>query len=76
MKLKGISSEDTKIADTPNYLNISKLALDFSDGIIHGSPSINKDVDEYIKKSKLPVLDYKNEDEYIDAYSDFYDKIL
>lgn len=76
LKLKGISSEDTKIADTPNYLNISKLALDFSDGIIHGSPSINKDVDEYIKKSKLPVLDYKNEDEYIDAYSDFYDKIL
>ncbi len=76
LKLKGISSEDTKIVNEPNYTNISKLAIDFSDGIIHGSPSINKDVDEYIKKSKLPVLDYKNGDEYIDAYSDFYDKIL
>lgn len=76
IKLKGIGSEDTKVADNPNFVNISKLAINHSDGIIQGSPEINKDVKEYINNCKLPVLDYKNQDEYIDAYSDFYDKIL
>jgi len=76
LKLKGISSEETKTVESPNFVNLSKLAIDFSDGVIHGSPSINKDIEAYIKNSNLPVLEYKNEEEYIDAYYDFYDKVL
>jgi starch synthase len=60
----------------PTFVNISKLAIDLSDGVIKGSPKINAEIEKHIKKSGKPVLEYKNEDEYIDAYSDFYDAVL
>jgi starch synthase len=76
IKLRGINIDDTKNVETPDYVSINKLAIDFSDGIIIGSQKINKNLEEYINSKGLPVLTYKNEVEYIDAYSDFYDKIL
>ncbi len=76
LKLRGISSEDTKLIEEPDFINISKLAVDFCDGVIIGSPQINKNVEEYIKNKDLPVLSYKNEEEYIEAYAGFYEKIL
>lgn len=76
LKLKGVGSEETKTVEVANFLNLSKLAVDYSDGIIFGSENINKDLQKHIKSSNLPVLDYKNEEEYIDAYYDFYDKVL
>jgi len=56
--------------------NLTRLALDMSDAAIIGSQEINKSVQKYIKTIKKPVLEYKAEDEYIEAYSDFYDEIL
>ena len=47
-----------------------------SDAAIIGSTEINKSVQKYIKTIKMPVLDYKAEEEYIDAYSEFYDELL
>jgi starch synthase len=75
LKLRGITSDDTKLVEEANYLNLSKLAVEFSDGVIFGSKEINKDLEEYINNSKLPVLEYKNGDEYLNAYSDFYDTV-
>ncbi|OQY02833.1 MAG: glycogen synthase [Bacteroidetes bacterium 4572_117] len=76
MKIEGIAAEDTREVSDANYLNMNKLAINFSDGIIFGSEKINKDVEEYINNSKKAVLNYKSEDEYINAYSDFYDSFL
>ena len=49
-----------------------------ADGIIKGSAKINSDVEKYIKKSGKPFLDFVSgeNNEYIDAYSDFYDAVL
>jgi len=76
LKLRGISSDDTKLVEDANYLNISKLAIEYSDGVIQGSPSLNKELEDYINNCKIPVLPYKNEEEYLDAYSEFYDTIF
>ncbi len=76
LKIEGVAAEDTRIISDANYLNLNKLAVNFSDGIILGSENINKDVEEYINNSKKPVLTYKSEEEYINAYSDFYDEFL
>ena len=75
LKLRGISDDDTKLVEEANFVNISKLAIEYSDGIIHGSNTINKDVESYINNRKLPVLGYQNDGEYLSAYSDFYDTI-
>lgn len=76
VKLKGIEIEDTEIIEQPNYLNMSKLAIDYSDAIVYGSESINQNVDEYVKSSNLTTLDFQNDEEYIDAYSKFYDTLI
>lgn len=76
LKIEGIAAEDTRVISDANYVNLSKLAINFSDGVVFGSEKINKDVQDYINNSKKPVLSYKSEDEYIDAYSDFYNGFL
>jgi starch synthase len=76
LMMDGILDEDVRILDDPSFENLTRLALNMSDAAIIGSPEINKSVQKYIKSLKKPVLEYKNEDEYINAYSDFYDEIL
>jgi starch synthase len=60
----------------PDFINVSKLAIKYSDGIIIGSEDINDELTKYLKAINKPVLKYKDETEYIDAYNDFYDEIL
>lgn len=73
--LEGITDEDVDILKDPNFLNVSKLGINYSDAIIQGSESINPELASYIKSSDKPLLDYQPKDDYIDAYNDFYDKV-
>lgn len=72
----GIEKKYLDFPARPDFYNISKLAIDHSDGIIIGSRELNKEVKKYIKSQKKLLLDYKGEEEYIDAYNEFYDKII
>ena len=40
------------------------------------SPAINKDVLEYIKFSEKPFMEYPGDENYIDAYQDFYEQFI
>lgn len=71
-----ISEEDVADIKEPNYLNITKLALKYADGIIIGSEKIDPAVTAEIENSKLPVLGYQGEEEYVEEYNKFYDRIL
>jgi starch synthase len=73
----GIEKSDVEaVAKTPNYLNLNRLAIDYSDAVIKGSDKINSDVEKYIKKSGKMSLEFKNKEEYVAAYSEFYDAVL
>ena len=74
--MDGIQDDDIEALAEPSFENLTRLALDMSDAAIIGSTEINKSVQKYIKTIKMPVLDYKAEEEYIDAYSEFYDELL
>ena len=74
--LEGISEEDVAILEKPNFVNLSKMAIDISDAVIFGSPEINLTLSKYISSLNKPVLNYTPPEEYIDAYSVFYDEIL
>ena len=76
IKFDGFSKKDLKIIEEPNYVNIVKLAIDNSDGIIQATSEINPELKEYAEKSKKPFLEYQDEETYIEAYSNFYDEIL
>jgi starch synthase len=78
VRIEGIATSDVKlIKEKPDFESLSKLAIDFSDGVIQGSPTINPVVKEYARqKENVHFLDYQEEDHYIDAFNDFYDQIL
>ncbi len=76
VRVEGVGDEDVKGLDKTDYFQLTKLAIDKSDGIILGSKNINNNVETYLKSIDKPVLGHQSEENYIDAYSDFYDKIL
>jgi starch synthase len=73
---ENITKNDVSILKDPNYVNLSKLAIEMSDATIIGSETINPEILSFIKNSAKPYLEFKTEEEYIDAYSKFYDEIL
>jgi len=76
IKMEGITTKDLKHYKNANYVSMIKAAVDFSDGIIFGSPEINPELKKYVIESGKPHLEFQPMDKYIDAYSDFYDEIL
>jgi starch synthase len=78
LKIEGVTQNDVKqLKEMPDYTNLSKLAIDFSDGVIMGSPDIRTDLIEYARgKEGLHYLPYQNEENYVDEFNKFYDQIL
>ncbi len=77
MKMDGIGAKDLKpIMGKPvDFTMLTKLAIAHSDGVIQSSENINPEIIEYVKELGIPFLPYKGEDEYIDAYAEFYKQL-
>jgi starch synthase len=71
-----ILPDDVKLLESPTYANLNRIAIQYSDGIIKGSNKLNTEVDETISSCGKPTLEYQTEEEYLDSYNNFYDKIL
>jgi len=71
----GVSEKDIELLDDPTYVNLSKLAINMSDGIIKASSEIDPEVEKYAKESGKAFLDFQGEETYINAYNEFYDSL-
>lgn len=76
LKMPGIIAKEIKWLKNPVYANIQKSALDFADGIVIASPNVNPEVEQYARSLNKPILEYQGEENYVDAYNEFYDKIM
>lgn len=76
MKTKEVYQKALDKYAEPTFVNISKAAIDFSDGIIFGDQTINADVERYARDSKKPLLTFQPMENYINAYNNFYDEVL
>ena len=76
MLLDGVSDSDVKKLKDPSFVNISKTAMDYSDAVIKGSEKIHPDLEKYFKTLSKPTLGFKTVEEYVEAYSNFYDEVL
>ncbi len=76
LKLEGIENSDLDKFTPFNFENLSKLAIDFSDGIIKGNANANDAIISYAQESGKPYLDFQDEESYIDAFNQFYDDLL
>jgi starch synthase len=70
----GIDINEISVIKEPNFVNFGKLAIDYSDATTKGSESINKELEDYMKVSGKPFLDYqsKEREAYVNSYFDFY----
>lgn len=76
IKMEGIVEDDLPHYEKPNFVSVNKAAIDNSDAVIMGSENINPEVEDYLKKSGKPYLEYHPAETYIDAYDKFYDEVL
>jgi starch synthase len=74
--LNGISREDLAVIGEPEYENVTRLALQYADASIQGSPELPSEIVNVIRESGKLSLDYQVPEKYIDAYSVFYENVL
>ena len=76
LESEGITGKDIDILKNPDYINLTRVAIDLSDGVIVGSPNVRTEIIKYLKQSDKLFLPHQGTDDYIHSYSEFYDKIL
>jgi starch synthase len=76
--LGGVTARDLgSIHGEANFVALSKLAIDYSDGVIQSSKTIHPQIAEYAKAKKNKFfLKYQPQNIYVDAFNEFYDQIL
>lgn len=75
--LEGIKSDDLSSIKGKeiNFEALSKLAVDFSDGVIQSSKTVNKELLKYVADQKKKFLPYADKEDYADDYINFYDSL-
>ncbi len=75
--LKGIDENDIKILNSAqNCLDIEKIAIAYSDGLIMNSENAKQELADYARELNKPVLEYQADDQmFKDACSKFYDEV-
>ena len=78
--MPGIKKTDLAAFSAPNGMNLAKLAIQYSDGIILGTPELNPELAAAVAERKLPVQPYcpisAEDTAYIKQYNLFYDKVF
>ena len=76
ISIEGIEDGDLSQLDDLSYNSMVKLGVDFADAVIQGSETMSPEIAEYIRKKNGLFLPWKDQEEYIDAYDEFYNKIF
>jgi len=71
----GVIKKDVAVLENPDYVALSKLAINFSDGFVIVGNNIHPEIEEYLKMSNKPVIRHHPET-YIQDYGVFYDELL
>ncbi len=77
LRLDGVETSHLKsIKDKIDYNNLTKLALDFSDGVILTHSGVHEDIKKHIDKRKMPALVAEDAENDIFHYLPFYDSLF
>ncbi len=59
-----------------DYVELNKLAIDYSDGVIFGSEKINPEIAKYVADKNIPSLEFTEEfEQKVDKVEEFYNSI-
>ena len=68
----GVDNSKIEALKNPDYNNLLKVAIDYSDAIILASEEVPEDLVEYIDQQDKPTLPYVSFQETDEAYANFY----
>ncbi len=74
--MEGVNAGQLDLVAKPSFVNLSKLAVEYSDAVIQGSETVEQEVLDFAGKNGKDVLEYQSPETYVKAYNDFYDKLL
>ncbi len=60
----------------PTYENLTRIAINYSDGIILGSENISPKTIKFLKDYKNPILDFQPRDSFSESYIEFYNNLF
>tara|TARA_B100001758_G_C18349928_1_gene579256 strand:+ start:466 stop:1302 length:837 start_codon:yes stop_codon:yes gene_type:complete len=73
---ENLENSDVARVKKSNIINLHRFAIDYSDAIVQASPQIDNKVLSHIKSSEKPFMEYPGDEDYIDAYQDFYEQFI
>ncbi|MBK9402809.1 MAG: glycogen/starch synthase [Bacteroidetes bacterium] len=74
--MDGLTAADVKELNDPNYVSLTRLAMNWSDAVVKSAPTIHEKVEVDFRNLSKPTLDYKSPEEYVEAYDNFYDEAV
>ena len=76
LMLKGIAKKDVANLKTPiDYVELCKLAIDYSDGVVLQSDKVNEKLVNYAKETGKLILEPQDPDNFAEACNNFYDQV-
>ena len=76
----GIKAADAPLPENASGTELAKLAAQYSDGVILGSPAVDPSLQEHCRQLGLPLLPCDeaslSDGSYMDRYNAFYDDLL
>jgi len=74
--INNLEPEDLEAYKKGKGVTLHTGAVEFSDAVITGSAKLSKTNAKILEETDKPVLEYKNEEEYLAAYLEFFNSLL
>lgn len=76
LRKEGVKAADLVGLEDPTYENYMAHALQYANGIVRGSQTINPVLDKIYQETDCPRLDYMGEELNSESYNQFYEEVL
>ena len=74
--MDGIEEDHVSNLQEPTHENLTKAAINFADGVIVGNEDLDSGIIDYARENSAAFLSHQSEEDYIDAYDEFYEEVL
>lgn len=72
----GVDKAELEDLKTPTIEAFNRIAAKYADGVIRGDEKFDAGFEKFLKTLEKPILAFQKEDNFFNAYNEFYDNIL
>jgi starch synthase len=76
LRMDGMSEEDLAMFAEPTHAGLTGAALRYADAVVKGDENLDPKLAELLTTFDGPLLGSHDQENYVDAYSSFYDEVL